>query len=127
MATQVTKERVGNRTAIVEKAPKGKKEDEGPDVRIEKAHGSFVLVVQWLLARSDQEKLAAVAFRTLMDGDIQEAIEKSGTYDGQIGDDLYNDWEAVSAFLGNEEGRRSVSAEDVAITSYLAGVKAGSR
>ena len=111
--------RVKRKIALIEEELKGEGGVRVRHVQIEKAHGPFVPVVKWLLARSDREKLAAVAADMLIDSDVESSIEDQGYYDGNIGNELRWDWEEDISNLSGLQDH-----EDEMVHVFLMGVDA---
>ncbi len=96
-----------------------------PRLQVEKAAGEFRVLVEWLQARSIQEKVTAQVFSTLLNGDIQHAIKGRNLYAGDIGEDLDGDWEEdVTAIMETPEGRASTPPELATIAAYVMGMEA---
>jgi hypothetical protein len=82
-------------------------------------------VVAWLLSRTFDEKLAALALSELAVDDIQTNIQRNGFYDGLIGDDLERAWEAeVATALEGDEATSGISAESRLVANFIKGLRA---
>lgn len=74
--------------------PRARKKDVKGPFHPDKAGFPFEQLAVWLAKRSTSEKVVAIVFSRLQTGDLQSALERSGAYGGQIGDDLCKTWEA---------------------------------
>jgi hypothetical protein len=98
-----------------------KEEQRRPRLSIDKAHGEFKRLVRWLQNRTDTEKLAAVAFLTCLNGDVEMSIRRRGLYDGEIGQELDRDWDETAAAMIDGE---SPDSELAVIAAYVFGLQA---
>jgi hypothetical protein len=82
-------------------------------------------IVAWLLSRTFDEKLAALALSELVVDDIQTNIQRNGFYDGLIGHDLERTWEAdVAQTLEGDEATSGISAESRLVANFIKGLRA---
>lgn len=82
----------------------------------DKAAPNFRPVVAWLLERTPQEKLAAVALANLMLGDVQQRFKDAGRYQGDIGEDLLRDWrEDVRTMTGETQSIQDATMAQFAL------------
>lgn len=107
------------------KGEDGGQDEQRPHLRMEKAAGEFRPIVRWLQARSIQEKVAAIAFSALINGDISRALQGRELYEGDIGQDLDADWEAaVQQLIETPETAEGVPPELALIAAYVLGLEA---
>lgn len=91
----------------------------GPHLRADKVQGPLVPLVKWLLARSDEAKLAAVVAGILLDGDTENNIKNNGLYEGSIGNELRWDWEQeVADRVG------TLDFDEQAVALFIMGINA---
>lgn len=90
-------------------------------LQLSKAHGELRPLVRFLLGCTFREKLAAVAMDILCYGDIEAALGDGNLhlYNGEIGNDLTQDWRS-DVFRAVEEETGTPVERTVA--AYLAGL-----
>jgi hypothetical protein len=92
-----------------------------PQLQLSKAKGELIPLVRFLKGCTFREKLAGVAMDLLGYSDISEALDprEGNVYDGNIGQDLQNDWEdEIFAAVEKEIG----TPEERVLAAYLAGL-----
>ncbi len=99
-----------------------------PRLQLEKAEGEFRALVQWLQARTIEERVTAEVFAILLDGDISDSITKRNLYSGNIGADLDGDWmDDLTEIMEEPARRQAASPELLAVASYTMGMVAANR
>lgn len=83
-----------------------------------KAGPSIERLAKWLAGRSIEEKVAVVIAYQLVCADLQDALMTSGVYDGNIGEDMIEAWEAEVETAELDDERRYA----LEMTSMLTGL-----
>lgn len=87
-------------------------------LRLDKAKDDVVPLVKWLLQRDPAAKLAAIVLDAVYGSDIEQSIKQSQCYDGNIGHDLWRDWQQdVVAMIESPE----TPPEDRAVAAWIMG------
>ena len=100
---------------------------EDREFRAEKAHADFRFVADWLAQRTLTEKLCLWAGIVLLNGDTEQALKDAGTYDGNVGQDLYSTWGGeVCELLNHPAADSGVDLQARTVLGYLAGLQTAS-